>query len=194
MSDVEEPRSYTRASFVLSVAIAFFMVADLVEDWEGGLSFHHFIIEFTIVALAVAHGVVQWKRLRVGRAHARQLGQRLEAARLETERWRSEAGDALRTLGAAIDQQLERWRLTLAERQVALLLLKGLSHKEIANLRTTSEHTVRQQSLAVYRKSGLSGRNELSAFFLEDLLLPASVNESAAAASPGVSSSPGREA
>ena len=31
---------------------------------------------------------------------------------------------------------------------------------------------MRQQSLAVYRKSGLSGRAELAAFFLEDLLLP----------------------
>jgi hypothetical protein len=31
---------------------------------------------------------------------------------------------------------------------------------------------VRQQAIAVYRKSGLAGRAELSAFFLEDLLLP----------------------
>jgi DNA-binding NarL/FixJ family response regulator len=55
---------------------------------------------------------------------------------------------------------------------VALLLLKGLAHKEIADARETSERTVRQQSLAIYRKAGLSGRAELSAFFLEDLLLP----------------------
>jgi len=34
------------------------------------------------------------------------------------------------------------------------------------------ERTVRQHAVAVYRKSGLSGRAELSAFFLEDLLLP----------------------
>jgi hypothetical protein len=32
--------------------------------------------------------------------------------------------------------------------------------------------TVRQHAVAVYRKSGLAGRAELSAFFLEDLLLP----------------------
>ena len=55
---------------------------------------------------------------------------------------------------------------------IALLLLKGPSHKAIAAVRQTSEKTVRQQSLAVYRKAGLSGRAELSAFFLEDLLLP----------------------
>jgi hypothetical protein len=33
--------------------------------------------------------------------------------------------------------------------------------------------------VAVYRKSGLSGRAELSAFFLEDLLLPLTSSEDA---------------
>ena len=68
--------------------------------------------------------------------------------------------------------QFERWELSPAECEVGLLLLKGLSHKEVAATRDTSERTVRQQALAVYRKAGLSGRAELAAFFLEDLLLP----------------------
>jgi DNA-binding NarL/FixJ family response regulator len=62
--------------------------------------------------------------------------------------------------------------LTAAEREVGLLLLKGLSHKEVAAARGTSETTIRQQALAVYRKAGLRNRSDLSAFFLEDLLLP----------------------
>ena len=53
-----------------------------------------------------------------------------------------------------------------------MLLLKGLGHKEAAALLERSERTVRQHAVSVYRKSGLSGRAELSAFFLEDLLLP----------------------
>jgi len=39
-------------------------------------------------------------------------------------------------------------------------------------LRGTAEKTARVQSMAIYSKSGLSGRYELSAFFLEDLLVP----------------------
>ena len=35
-----------------------------------------------------------------------------------------------------------------------------------------SERTVRRRAVSVYRKSGLAGRADLSAFFLEDLLLP----------------------
>ncbi|HOZ25356.1 MAG TPA: hypothetical protein PLI83_11310, partial [Thermomonas sp.] len=42
----------------------------------------------------------------------------------------------------------------------------------IAQARGTSEKTARVQSSAIYAKSGLAGRSELSAFFLEDLLPP----------------------
>jgi hypothetical protein len=39
--------------------------------------------------------------------------------------------------------QFERWSLSTAESEVALLLIKGLALKEIALLRATSERTVR---------------------------------------------------
>jgi DNA-binding NarL/FixJ family response regulator len=57
---------------------------------------------------------------------------------------------------------------------VALQLLKGFTHKEIAAATDRSERTVRQHAVAVYRKAGLSGRAALAAFFLGDLLLPGS--------------------
>ena len=66
--------------------------------------------------------------------------------------------------------QLGRWELTAAEKEVAILVLKGLSHKEVADVRKTSERTARKQARAVYKKAGLDGRAALSAFFLEDLL------------------------
>jgi DNA-binding CsgD family transcriptional regulator len=72
----------------------------------------------------------------------------------------------------AIDRQFQRWKLTPAEAEVGMLLLKGLSHKEAAKVRSTAERTVRQQARSLYRKAGLTGRSELAAFFLEDLLLP----------------------
>ncbi len=98
----------------------------------------------------------------------------LRVARVEGAQWRSEMTELLRGLGAAIDAQFDRWGLTDAEREVAMLMLKGLSHREIGAVRDTSERTVRQQAQAIYRKANLSGRTALSAFFLEDLLLPAS--------------------
>ena len=55
---------------------------------------------------------------------------------------------------------------------MTLLLIKGFSHREIAETRSTSEGSARQQAFAVYQKSELGGRTELSAFLLEDLLAP----------------------
>ena len=51
---------------------------------------------------------------------------------------------------------------------------KGRSHKQIAYATGRSERTVRQHAVSVYHKSGLNGRAELAAFFLEDILLPES--------------------
>ena len=57
----------------------------------------------------------------------------------------------------------------LTEKDIALLLIKGLSMKEISALRGSSDATVRQQSASVYKKSKLDNRNQLSSYFLEDL-------------------------
>ena len=88
----------------------------------------------------------------------------------DAERWRGENHQLVSGLSAAIKAQFQAWSLTEAESDIGLLLLKGLSHKEIADIRHTSERTVREQTRSLYRKSNLSGRNDLAAFFLEDLL------------------------
>jgi len=89
--------------------------------------------------------------------------------------------DAAHRDGADVDALLEALRKatsdTPAERDVALALLKGRSHKAIAHESGRSERTVRQHAVAVYQKSGLGGRTELSAFFLEGLMLPAERDE-----------------
>jgi len=69
-----------------------------------------------------------------------------------------------------IQWQFSEWKLSPSEKEVALLMLKGLSLKEIASCRTTHEKTVRKQASAIYEKSKLGGRHELSAWFFEDML------------------------
>jgi DNA-binding CsgD family transcriptional regulator len=83
------------------------------------------------------------------------------SGKIETER---------KYYGQVIQSQFNDWGLTLGEQQVAILILKGLSLKEIATVRETKEPTVRQQASSLYAKSKLVGRHELSAWFLEDFL------------------------
>ena len=94
----------------------------------------------------------------------------LGAAAAEGEAWRKQSKLLMEGLSAAIKNQFDDWSLTPAESDIAGLMLKGLSTKEIAVLRETSDVTIRQQAQGVYRKSNLANRAELSAFFLEDLL------------------------
>lgn len=156
----------------LFVGIAILMALDLFGDSETGADRGHLLVEGLVMAFAIAGVGALWQGLRAAEARAARLDVDLEAARTEALRYKGEASEALRGLGEAIDSQFERWKLTGAEREVGLLLLKGLSHREVAQVRATNEATVRQQALVVYRKSGLRNRSDLSAFFLEDLLLP----------------------
>ncbi len=147
-----------------------------LEIWEEpGLTLQQILFELVEPTLIVmtAAGVVYLLN-RTKRQHEEQMAllHDLEVARTEGAQWRSDMRELLKGLGSAIDGQFDRWGLTPAEREVALLMLKGLSHKEIAAVRDASERTVRHQARSIYGKANLSGRAALSAFFLEDLLLP----------------------
>lgn len=76
---------------------------------------------------------------------------------------------SLANVTTLINTQFCRWTLSETEKDIAWLVLKGFSFLEIAELRSRSERTVRQQAGAIYTKSGMRSRAELSAFFLEDL-------------------------
>jgi DNA-binding CsgD family transcriptional regulator len=162
------------AAILLAVAIggAVDLALDKPERW---LSTHVFFeVAMMTVSLSFAIWLWRgWRRATVSLRSARQaFAQRHATLQAERDQWRASAQTALAGLGEAIDQQFDAWKLTPAERQVALLLLKGYGHKQIAGATQRSERTVRQHAVTVYQKSGLAGRAELAAFFLEDLLLP----------------------
>ena len=102
--------------------------------------------------------------------HIAQLDKELLEGRQSWQAFHQKNISHAQAIRNSIDQQFSDWHLSHGEKDVALLLVKGLSMKEIAGLRQTQEKTVRQQASSIYRKSGLSGRQELSAFFLEDIL------------------------
>jgi len=163
---------------VLSI-LAVSLGVDLFLDLGRRTSVFHALIEGAAIVAAALGVVLGARRLRMAvreaqdlRDQARTLLSTLDDTRREAERWRRDASAVVAGLGIAIEQQFERWELSAAEKEIALLLLKGLGHKEIAELRNVSETTVRQQARNVYRKGGLSGRHDLAAFFLEDLLAP----------------------
>jgi DNA-binding CsgD family transcriptional regulator len=158
-----------RLRWILAVALLSIVLggtADLLMDEPGSWLSFHVVFELLMVAGALLMATTLW----LGwwrSAHAVTAVQTLLASRTaERDQWRESAEQSLAGLGAAIDEQCRRWRLTDAEREVALLLLEGHGHKQIAALTGRSERTVRQHASAAYEKSGLGGRAELSAYFL----------------------------
>lgn len=170
---MDETRQYSRTTLLLFLSIAFLIGLDVVGDLMSGSSLAHVLVEGAILLMAAVGAAQIWFQNWRLSNQTRQLDSALKRSRQEGEEWRREASTALAGLGVAVDRQFERWSLTSAESDVALLLLKGLGFKEIAHVRGVSERTVRDQARAVYRKGQLEGRADLAAYFLEDLLLPA---------------------
>ena len=143
-------------AIILASATAFFaydIVTDLLDDNESLL---HILIE-SFIFLAIS-AVLLAELRRVNRLKLEVLEERDKTARLSGE------------LLAVMRGQFADWGLSPSESEVALLLIKGLSMKEISLARQVKEKTVRQQATGVYAKSGYAGRHELVAHFIEDLM------------------------
>lgn len=159
--------------FMALAAVAILTGIDLVEDYIEGVSWSHVTVEGSIILVTTVGALILLKKMLEQFYSERQAFKaEVSVAREDAKRWQAEASSLLEGLGKAIEDQFGVWHLTPSEKEVGLLLLKGLSHKEIAVVRSTSEKTVRQQAASIYAKSHLDGRAQLSAFFLEDLLLP----------------------
>ncbi|HET9594124.1 MAG TPA: sigma factor-like helix-turn-helix DNA-binding protein [Anaeromyxobacteraceae bacterium] len=166
-----EPGTFALAWPVgLFTVITFFVGADMAADLVDGVPLIHFGIETFALVLCLAGVIGTGFTLRNAVVRARGLEEDLQGARADLARSREQAKELMGGLGGVIDQQFDRWGLSAAQREVALLVLKGFSYKEIADLRETTERTVRNQAQAIYRKGGLSNRAEMAAFFIEDLL------------------------
>ena len=153
---------------LLAVGFGLDLLFDAPSNWRSA----HVIFEVTLVVVSLAYALYLWRGWRVAERSLAAAQRSLDAHRAESAAWQRSARAALDGLGRAIDSQFTAWHLTPAERAVALLLLKGHGHKQIAAMANRSERTVRQHAVSIYNKSGLGGRAELAAFFLEGVMLP----------------------
>jgi DNA-binding CsgD family transcriptional regulator len=170
--DREQARNFR---ILLAAALTLIIVGgtiDLILDQPSTWLSFHVIFEVGMVVSGLVMATALWMGWRNAEAQAGELRASLAMRNAERDAWRSRAQVVLEGLGAAVQEQLIEWDLTRAEREVALLLLKGYSHKAIARTTGRNDQTARQHASSVYQKSGLAGRAELAAYFLEGLELP----------------------
>lgn len=160
-----------QTKFSLTIYSLIFIVSlvNIIMDWQdmGGFN-SHILFELIVGLIALlAFGILfVWhlKQMAALKKSLTNTEKQLNHSRIQTQKLMGEFSKIIQT-------QFDNWQLTKSEKEVALLLLKGLTLDEIAGVRETREKTVRQQASNLYKKAHLSGRHELVAYFFEDLLI-----------------------
>lgn len=143
---------------LLQVLCALFFIGDVAADLRSGVRVTdlHLFPE-ALAALALVAGIVYLTvELRALLDRIGEMDRGLKAARGQ--------------MAEVIDTFFDAWALTQAERDVAVMILKGIDNETIARLRRTAPGTVRAQATAIYAKSASQGRAQFISLFMEELL------------------------
>jgi len=143
---------------------------DVFTDISLGVPTWHIVEETMIVIVSGALAIFLIFDIRKLNSNIEHLKEKLAHSDDKLKGITDEMVAARSQYSQVIHEQFKQWSLTKSEQEVSMLLLKGLSFKEISAVRETKEKTVRQQASTIYAKAGVEGRHDLAAWFLEDFI------------------------
>ncbi|WP_392341214.1 helix-turn-helix transcriptional regulator [uncultured Shewanella sp.] len=155
---------------ILLLLITLFKLFDIFADFQLDIPAWHIAQEAMLVLLTIAASIFLGYDLIRSSRQVKALKSKLKKADKEIDHMSAQMRSARQEYSVTIATQFDVWQFTKSEQQVALLLLKGLSFKEIAEVRLTKEKTVRQQASTIYSKAQVDGRHTLCAWFMEDFI------------------------
>jgi DNA-binding CsgD family transcriptional regulator len=136
--------------------ISFFFVditIDLIEQEGNSI---HFYLEVLFVFAMIFLFIFQIREFKVLRGEIASTNEKLLILKKGTTE--------------LINSQINLLKFTAAETDIAWLLIKGTSYKDIAKFRNVSERTVNQQVTGIFKKSNARNRHEFITSFIEDLM------------------------
>lgn len=137
---------------------AFFMidaVQDMVEDGVFGFDWHLGFETLATTSLLIAIALE---------------GRFLLGLLRRKEHLEESLRNASDEVHEVISTQFREWRLSPAESDIAMFLVKGLGTQEIAEMRGSAEGTVKAHFNAIFRKAGVHSRAELLSVLIDRLL------------------------
>lgn len=155
----KERRATVLSGLILVQAIcALFFIGDVIEDFreDGHLDDPHLFLE-SAAAVALVAGVIFLM------VELRGLLSRMSDMQTGLDVAQGHLADIIETF-------FDEWRLTKAERDVAIMILKGLDNDAIARVRKTAAGTIRAQATSIYAKSGADSRAQFVSLLVEELL------------------------
>lgn len=139
----------------------FDVIADIVEHGRGGTRYGSGELIHLIFEILAVLG----------------LGYAAATLRAYLDLVKSEAANSRETIhmlrgnfDEVLRDKFEEWSLTAAERDVTLLIIRGLSVADIATARNTAQGTVKAQSTSVFRKIGVGSKTELMSVIIDEFL------------------------
>jgi DNA-binding CsgD family transcriptional regulator len=141
------------AQFLCAVVFLVDVVADFYE--VSGVDWHLLPEALAVVALFVGIGFEIMYLMQILKRKA------------SLERSIKMASSSLQSV---VESHFDSWNLTPAERDVAALMVKGLSISEIAGVRGSAEGTVKAHLNAIYRKSNARNRAEVLSHIMDTLI------------------------
>lgn len=167
LEEGRRPLIYAVISLFITISLT---SVDILHELHQGVDLRYICLEFAI-CFSACLGVIfvsslfyQERKTRLGLDHE------LMIVKSDVEKWKQKVKSISQQFATAIDEQFTLWGLSKAEKDISLLLIKGMSSKDIAILRNVTEKTIRTHASAVYKKSGLTTRYELAAYFIDALI------------------------
>lgn len=142
---------------ILAVDVGVEIHANLTaETDEPEYGMLHLLAEVFATALLFFAFALSSRQVLLHRVELRRADERLETIRSD--------------FSGLVERRFGEWGLSPAEKEVAMLTIKGLRISEIASLRNCTEGTVKSHLSAIFRKSSVSSRPEFLARFVDDFL------------------------
>jgi DNA-binding CsgD family transcriptional regulator len=156
------------------IAIFLFVVLDILTDFlfeipEGKLVFKTFLGTANLLCMGYLVYFI-WNKFERDQSIKTGLDRAHEKVKVAPGHFSTKAINLTNQFDDYIAKEFSEWQLSPSEREIAYQLLEGKSSKQIANLRCSSERTIRNQCRFIYEKSGCSGRSELSAHFFNSYM------------------------
>ena len=142
------------------ILFASFFLIDIFIDIKEHVPLTHIWHEVILFLIAMALAIWQLLELLKKNKQISKISAELLAVNKDYLKWKEQSKSSAQEIRGMIDRQLDLWQLSPSEKDVALFLVKGLSMKEIAEIRQTQEKTVRSKlQLFTARPDFLVARN-----------------------------------
>ena len=144
-----------RKTITYIFVIGFFTV-DVIVEFINGETGLDFIVESLFILVLFYMIYQQIKEIKSTSLRLNIAEDRLDVLQLEIDK--------------VIEDQLATMLLTKAEKDIAWMLIRGHSFKDIATTRNVTESTIYRQTANIYSKSNVKSLHEFTSIFFNDLI------------------------